>query len=140
MNYIEDYGYAGLFLFCLLAATIIPISSEGAVAGAFLLKMKPLPILFWAALGNSLGTVINYFMGVWIGHKWLEKNKSNTVQRAYDLSRRYGIWALGLSWLPFIGDPITIIAGISRVNFGLFALIVFSLRTLRYVLIFLWLV
>jgi len=140
MNSVEEYGYIGLFLFCLLAATIVPVSSEGAIAGAFLLKMQPLPVLFWASLGNVLGTLINYYLGVWIGRKWIDQNSKAALQRAYKLAREYGWWALALSWLPVIGDPITIVAGVLRWNVGLFVLVVFPLRILRYYLIFLWLV
>ena len=132
MNFIEDYGYLGLFLFCLMAATIVPVSSEGAVAGALVLKMKALPVLIWASLGNILGTVINYFFGIWIGQKWLEKKINKSTKRAYEIAHKYGWWSLFLSWLPFIGDPVTIVAGVLRWNFLVFALIVFTLRVLRY--------
>ncbi len=138
MNFVEEYGYLGLFLFCLMAATIIPVSSEGAVAGALLLKMNSVSVLIWASLGNILGTVINYFFGIWIGQKWLEKKINKSTKKAYEIARNYGWWSLFLSWLPFIGDPITIAAGVLRWNFILFSVIVFSLRIVRYyVLIYL---
>jgi membrane protein YqaA with SNARE-associated domain len=132
MNFIEEYGYWGLLLFCLLAATIIPISSEGAVAGALALKMKALPVLVWASVGNILGTVVNYFFGIWIGQKWVEKKITKSTKKAYEIAHKYGWWSLLLSWLPIIGDPITIAAGVLRWNFVLFSVIVFSLRILRY--------
>jgi membrane protein YqaA with SNARE-associated domain len=132
MNFIEEYGYWGLLLFCLLAATIVPISSEGAVAGALALKMKALPVLVWASVGNILGTVVNYFFGIWIGQKWVEKKIAKSTKKAYEIAHNYGWWSLLLSWLPIIGDPITIAAGVLRWNFVLFSVIVFSLRILRY--------
>lgn len=132
MNFIEDYGFWGLFFFCFMAATIIPVSSEGAVAGALLLNMKPLPVLIWASVGNILGTVLNYFFGAWIGQKWLQKKLNKSSKRAYGIAQKYGWWSLLLSWLPIIGDPITIAAGVLRWNFLLFSLIVFSLRIFRY--------
>ncbi len=132
MNFIEEYGYWGLLLFCLLAATIVPISSEGAVAGALALKMKALPVLIWASVGNILGTVVNYFFGIWIGQKWVEKKITKSTKKAYEIAHKYGWWSLLLSWLPIIGDPITIAAGVLRWNFFLFSVIVFSLRILRY--------
>ena len=135
MDWIENYGYAGLFLFSLVAATIIPVSSESAVAGAALIHMKPVPLLFWATLGNCTGTVINYLLGVWVGKKWLTEKLNKSNQKAYKLTQKYGWWSLWLSWLPFIGDPITIIAGVLRWNFLTFSLIVFSLRFIRYYLI-----
>lgn len=135
MDWVEQYGYAGLFLFSLLAATIIPVSSESALAGAILLKMEPMAVLFWATIGNCGGTLINYFLGKWIGVKWLDKKVSRSQQHAYNLAKKYGWWSLLLSWLPIIGDPITIVAGILRWNFINFMLIVFPLRFIRYYII-----
>ncbi len=138
MSFIEEYGFLGLFLFCLMAATIIPISSEGVVAGAIMLKMNSFNVLFWASLGNILGIIVNYFFGLWIGRKWLETKITTSRQKAYDIAHNYGWWSLLLSWLPIIGDPITIVAGVLRWNFLVFSIIVFSLRILRYyVLVFL---
>jgi membrane protein YqaA with SNARE-associated domain len=134
MTFVEEYGYLGLFLFCLLAATIIPISSESALIGAILSDLDIPAVLFWATLGNCLGTLINYFLGIFIGNKWLIKNaRLNT--KAIRISKKYGWPALFLTWLPVIGDPITIIAGILRWNAVMFVSIVFSLRFLRYYLI-----
>jgi len=135
MNWIEEYGYLGLFLFSLLAATIIPISSESALIGAILNGLDISFILLWATAGNCLGTLINYFLGIIIGEKWINKKTQKSRQRAVYLSKKYGWPALLLSWLPVIGDPITIIAGVLRWNFILFVSVVFSLRFLRYYLI-----
>ena len=135
MNWVEEYGYAGLFLFCFLAATIIPISSESAVIGALFTDLDTPMILFWATIGNCLGTLVNYFLGYWIGEKWLDKKMNKSTQRSYNLSKNYGWPALLLSWLPIIGDPITIIGGVLRWNIIVFISIVFSLRFLRYYLI-----
>jgi membrane protein YqaA with SNARE-associated domain len=135
MTFVEEYGYLGLFLFCMLAATIVPVSSEGVVAGSLLLKLKPFPVLFWATFGNCSGTLLNYFLGWWLGQKWLERKQNRISNRAYILAHKYGWPTLFLSWLPFIGDPLTIIAGILRWNFVVFVIIVFSLRFLRYYLI-----
>ena len=135
MIWVEEYGYAGLFLICLLAATIIPISSESAVIGAILSDLDITYILFWATIGNCLGTLVNYLLGLWIGEKWINKKIKKSTKRAYDISKKYGWPALLLSWLPVIGDPITIVAGVLRWNAIVFVTIVFILRFLRYYLI-----
>jgi len=78
----------------------------------------------------------NYWLG-WKGeekllHKHLQKK---SVARAYRITQRWGKWSLILSWLPVIGDPITVLAGILRIKFTLFVAVTFSLRFLRYLLI-----
>lgn len=131
-----QYGYWGLFVFAFLSASIIPVSSEAGITGAILLKWDPWEVLFWASLGNCLGIIANYGLGYFAAEKWLKKRKDLTEgSRAYKLIEKYGTWALLLSWVPFIGDPITIVAGVVRVNFILFAIISSTLRVLRYVVI-----
>lgn len=135
MLWIEEYGYIGLFLFCLLAATIIPVSSESAFIAAIIAKLNIKLVLFWATFGNCSGTFINYLTGWWIGEKWINKKISKTSGRAYSISKKYGWTTLFLSWLPVIGDPVTIIAGVLRWNIVTFIIIVFTLRFLRYYVI-----
>jgi membrane protein YqaA with SNARE-associated domain len=129
-------GYLSLMAFSFLAATIIPVSSEAALATTLALEMNPIPALLFATVGNCAGVAFNYWLG-WKGeekllHKHLHKK---SVARAYAMTQRWGKGALLLSWLPVIGDPITILAGVVRVNFGFFVAVTFPLRFLRYLFI-----
>jgi membrane protein YqaA with SNARE-associated domain len=135
-EYLSSYGYVGLMAFSFLAATIIPVSSEAALVGALALDMQPISALFFATIGNCAGVAFNYWLG-WKGeekllHKHLQKK---SVVRAYAMTQRWGKWSLLLSWLPVIGDPITILAGVLKVNLGLFVAVTFPLRFLRYLFI-----
>jgi len=135
-EYLTHFGYAGLMSFSFLAATILPFSSEAALATALALKMPPWPALLFATIGNCAGVTFNYWLG-WKGeekllHQHLQKK---AVARAYAITQRWGKWSLLLSWLPVIGDPLTILAGVWRMNFGLFAAVAFTLRFLRYLVI-----
>lgn len=132
MAWVEEFGYVGLFIISFIAATIVPVSSEGAVAGAILLGLNTDLILLYATIGNCLAVLFNYFIGFFSGKKWLEKNRSS---KAVYLTKKYGWLSLFLSWLPIIGDPITIIGGIFRWNIWLFITITFCLRYIRYFLI-----
>ncbi len=133
---LEEYGLAGLFAVAFAAATILPFSSEGAVAGALLLGWSPAWVLAVASAGNCLATLFNYGLGYWAAERWLhpEKMKPST-RRAFNLAHKYGSWSLLLSWLPLIGDPITIAAGVLRWRLWLFVPVVFALRVARYVAI-----
>jgi len=130
------YSYLSLTVFAFLAATIIPVSSEAALAASLALGTNPIPALIFATIGNCAGVAFNYWLG-WKGeekllHKHLQKK---SVDRAYRIIQRWGNWSLLLSWLPIIGDPITILAGVLRINFTLFAAVTFPLRFLRYLFI-----
>ena len=128
--------YLSLMAFSFLAATIVPVSSEAALASALALDIQPLLALFFASIGNCAGVAFNYWLG-WKGeekllHKHLQKR---SVARAYRITQKWGKWSLLLSWLPVIGDPITILAGILRVNFAFFSAVAFPLRFLRYLVV-----
>jgi membrane protein YqaA with SNARE-associated domain len=132
-GFIAAYGGWGLLLVSFVAATIVPLSSEVAVYAALRLGMAPAEVLIFASLGNCLGVMLNYGLGRWGSGTILKKTLAGRAgRRAHAWSERYGKWTLLLSWLPVVGDPLTIIAGVMRVNLLFFMLAAFSVRTLRY--------
>jgi len=89
--------------------------------------------LFFASFGNILAIVFNYFLGFLLYEKThLNLQKSKFGTKALDYGHKYGYYALFLSWLPVIGDPITLVAGLLRLNFLYFLIISGFLRFLRY--------
>ena len=68
-----------------------------------------------ASLGNVLGSVANWLLGRYIrkfGGKWWFPVKEPALRRAQNYYGRYGRWSLLLSWVPIIGDPLTVAAGV----------------------------
>jgi membrane protein YqaA with SNARE-associated domain len=127
------YGGPGLGLVSFIAATLLPFSSEAALFAAVRLGLPPSEAFAWASLGNCLGVILNYALGFWGSQTFLEKTiASRGGRRAIDWSNRFGKWSLLFSWLPFIGDPLTIVAGILRVDFLFFLVVVCCTRVLRY--------
>jgi membrane protein YqaA with SNARE-associated domain len=95
--------------------------------------MEPSLALFAASSGNILAIILNYYLGYFLYEKTKTKLLSSKVgKKAFIYGHRYGLWALLLSWLPVIGDPLTIVAGLVRVNFVWFVIIAGSLRIGRY--------
>ncbi len=128
--------YFSLMTFSFLAATIVPVSSEAALASTLALDSNMLFALFFATVGNCAGVAFNYWLG-WKGEeKFLHKHlQKKSVARAYRLSQKWGLWSLLLSWLPIVGDPITILAGALKVNIPIFVAVTFPLRLLRYLFV-----
>ena len=125
-----------LFFAAFLAATILPFSSEVAFVAALSSDMNVSLALISASLGNVLAVIVNYFLGFWLYEKMHQKLESSKVgDKALKLGHRYGYAALPLTVLPIIGDPLTIVAGIVRLNFMWFILIAALLRVGRYYLI-----
>lgn len=129
-------AYSGLFAVAFLAATILPGTSEVGLAG-LLLSERYLPALLIAvaSVGNTLGAVVNWFLGRGIERlserKWFPA-KPAELARARTWYERYGRWSLLLSWAPFIGDPLTVIAGALREPLWSFLVLVAIAKTGRY--------
>jgi len=122
-----------LFVTAFLAATILPFSSEAAFIVALKTDMPTFNALVFASFGNILAIVLNYYLGYFLYEKTKTKLlKSKFGSKSYKYGHRYGYGALFLSWLPIIGDPLTIVAGLVRLKFIWFVIIAGSLRIARY--------
>ncbi len=122
-----------LFTSAFLAATILPFSSEVVFVAALANDMPILNAMISASSGNILAVIVNYLLGLFLYEKMKAKLESSKIGRSsYSYGHRYGYYALALSWLPVIGDPLTIVAGLLRLNFIYFIIIAASLRILRY--------
>ncbi len=132
-------AYAGLFISALLAATILPMQSEG-VLGALLLggTYSTAGLIAVASIGNILGAVINWFLGRGIerfrDRAWFPV-KPPALVRAATWYRRYGRWSLLASWLPIIGDPLAVIAGVLREPWWSFVILVGIGKIARYLVL-----
>ncbi len=130
---------SGLFAISFLAATILPAQSELGLGALIYLGETPVLLLVAvASLGNTLGSVVNWLLGrgaVRYEHaRWfpVTPEKLATASGWY---RRYGRWSLLLSWAPFIGDPLTLAAGVLREPFWPFLILVAIAKTGRYIVV-----
>ncbi|EQM66297.1 YqaA family protein [Pseudomonas tohonis] len=128
--------YASLFLIAFGAATLLPLQSEAVLAGLLLAGGQPLwALLLVATLGNVLGSLVNWVLGRFLADfrhkKWFPVSES-AIERAQATYRRYGRWTLLLSWLPVIGDPLTLVAGLMHESPWVFLLLVTLAKAGRY--------
>lgn len=135
----DFYAYAGLFLAAFLAATLLPMQSEAVLAGLLVAGGQPvLSLLLVASLGNILGAAVNWGLGRWLWQardsRWFPGNPAQ-LARAEAWYRRYGRWSLLFSWLPVVGDPLTLVAGLLREPLPLFLLLVSLGKVGRYLLV-----
>ena len=130
--------YAGLFLVALAAATILPMQSEAVLGGLLLADYSPWLLIMVASVGNVLGSVVNWVLGRYISRfrdrAWFPV-RGQALMRAERWYRRFGKWSLLLSWVPIIGDPLTVIAGVLREPLPAFLLLVAVAKVGRYVLV-----
>jgi membrane protein YqaA with SNARE-associated domain len=129
-----------LFVSAFAASTVLPMSSE-VVLGAFAVAgATDVWMLFVVATaGNTLGAVVNWGIGRYASTwrtrlHWLEEAK---FERACRWFNRWGIWCLLLSWLPVVGDPLTLVAGVLRTAFVPFVVLVLVGKAARYLVVLL---
>ena len=132
------FALIGLFAAAFIAATLVPFQSEIIFVALQAKSIAPVWILIVvASIGNTLGSCVNYFIGV--GIKRFEAHKrfpltAAQMTRAERWFARWGVWTLLLSWAP-VGDVITVMAGAMRTPFWLFALLVGIAKTGRYLVL-----
>jgi len=131
------FDYFMLFLTALVSATLFPLGSEGALIYLIDGGGMVMLLIAVASVGNTLGSLVNYYLGL-KGFAYIVERGLVTRKRAensHRLFERYGAYALLLSWMPVIGDPITLIAGAARYDVRFFTIIVAFAKTARYVFV-----
>ena len=135
----DALSYGALFLAAFLAATILPAQSEMGLA--FLVNQTPEAVILLVAIasaGNILGALVNWYLGRFANH-WRDRRwfpiSASQLDKATIWYQRYGKYSLLASWVPLIGDPITLAAGLLRTPFVTFLILVSIAKTARYLII-----
>ena len=136
MEYLSELGHIGLFIAAFLAATILPLSSEIVLSALLLSGLSPTTLVIIATTGNVLGSLTNYALGYWASltviKKWLRMSEDDFVQ-AEQRFIKYGMLSLCFAWVPIIGDPLTVLAGVLRIRLQWFLILVTAGKLMRYV-------
>lgn len=131
-------AYFSLFLSGFLAATLLPALSEITLSAMLLEGYSPIGLWTAATLGNTLGACANWLIGRYLRHfeehRYFPLSKER-LHQADRLFNRYGKWSLLFAWLPVIGDPLTLIAGTTRLGFLNFLTLVTIGKGLRYAVV-----
>ena len=132
--------YLSLFTISFLAATILPFSSELTLAGLIATSnYDNLILLIVASLGNTLGSVVNWALGFYSRNlttkKWFPF-KDKQIENSSKWFDKFGKFSLLFAWVPIIGDPLTLVAGLLRVRFLDFIILVAIGKVSRYVIVF----
>lgn len=132
-------GYAGLFFSAFGAATLLPLQSEAVLVALLLNGKYSVGLLLGiATLGNVLGSLVNWLLGrsveVFKDRRWFPVSAAQ-LEKARSHYRRWGHWSLLLSWVPIIGDPLTLVAGVMKEPLWRFLLIVSLAKAARYAVV-----
>ena len=123
----------------LVAATLLPAQSEAVLVALLLDGSHPVWLLIAVATaGNVLGSVINWVLGRfllrWRNKPWFPVS-DRALEKAQARYARWGRWSLLGAWLPVVGDPLTVVAGVMREPFGSFLALVTLAKGGRYLVL-----
>jgi membrane protein YqaA with SNARE-associated domain len=131
------FGYINLTLVSFLDATILPFSSEIFLSVMILSKeYQSVLLLLFAGIGNISGSVVNWYIGkkilIFKNKKWFPVS-SNQLNKSQEIFNKFGSWSILIAWVPIIGDPITVLAGVLKVKFLKFFILVTLSKLSRYI-------
>ncbi len=129
-----SYGFAGLFLASFLASTILPFGSEGIVVILVYRGFNVPAVVLIASVGNFLGACTSYYIGL-KGRGYIAKYlriEPDEIKKAETYFSKYGSYVLLFTWVPLIGDALTVAGGLLRLRFLIFSIFVFTGKFLRY--------
>lgn len=135
LEFLIANGQWGMFVSAFLAGSVVPLNSETVMVGLLLAGADPVGIVVWGTLGNVLGGLFNYFVGSLGKEEWImriSKVPPEKLERGMRHVRRYGAWAGLMSWVPVVGELITIAMGFMRVSLPLSVLTITIGKYVRY--------
>lgn len=135
MEFLIEYGYIGVFIASFLAATVLPFSSEVVLTGVLLAGSAYWPCMIAATLGNFLGGMSCYWLGMLGKVEWIErylKLDAAKLQKVQGWIKGKGSWMGFFVFLPGIGDFIAVALGFLRANIWIVAISMFLGKAIRY--------
>jgi membrane protein YqaA with SNARE-associated domain len=132
------YGLVSLFVLSFLASTVVPLGSEWLLVMLLLQGHSALSTVTVATLGNTLGACTTYLVGIFgstfLTHRVLRLSDPE-LDRSRSIYQRFGIWSLLFTWIPVIGDPLCLLAGVMRTSLPQFLVLVPIGKACRYVVL-----
>lgn len=136
INTISTFGYTGILLTMAIESACIPLPSEIIMPFSGYLvttgQFTMLGVTLAGAIGNVVGSVVAYYVGVWGGRPFVERYGPYMLVSRKDLDTadrwfaRYGEAAVFFSrMLPVVRTFISLPAGIARMNFPRFVVFTF---------------
>ena len=127
-----------MFISAFLAGSIAPFSSELVLVGLAALGISPRSLLIWGTIGNTLGAVLNYYIGHLGKTEWIVRYlhiKPERLERGISMVYSHGAWCGLLAFLPIVGSMVSVALGYIRVSWWRSTLAFFVGKLIRYVVL-----
>lgn len=130
-----SFGLLGLFISAFISSTVAPGGSEAVLAYMVNSQQHAVTLLVViATLGNTLGALTTWWLGVWAAKKYpAETLLSDQQRKSLQHVRRWGSWALLFSWLPLVGDGLCFAGGWLKLSLFSSVMAILFGKALRYI-------
>lgn len=119
VDFLINWGYWGMLVSAFLAGSVLPFSSEAVMVGLMAAGLQPLPLVIYGTIGNVAGSMFNYCVGRLGRLDWIERYLhvgSKDLARAERFMAGRGAWIGFFSFIPVVGDALTVMMGLMRSN------------------------
>jgi len=137
---VASYGLPGTFVVMILAGTALPLASPAIIALCASLMISPTPLALTAlalvaALGYTIGLMLNYVLGRLFGMKFVEEHVSQ--ERFERLSTWLDRWGMGLvaafCLVPMTPmETLSLICGVFKTHPAKFAFVSFVFKAVQF--------
>jgi membrane protein YqaA with SNARE-associated domain len=129
---LPSVGLPAVLISAFLSATLLPVGSEPILFSYTSLNPHMYwPAIFVATIGNTLGGMLDWWIG-WIARQKIQAIEVSTKGRLREWLKEWGPKLLLLSWLPGLGDPLCVAAGWLRLAWFPCLIYMFIGKLLRY--------
>ena len=138
IDLLTSYGYWGMLLAAFLAGSFFPFSSEAVMVGLMAMGLDAWTLMVYGTIGNTLGSVFNYFVGRMGKQEWIERwlhVSPQSMERARRFMAGRGAWMGFFAFIPLLGTAITILLGLMRANMLISFVSITLGKIFRYVIV-----
>lgn len=138
IQYMMQFGYAGMGVAAFIAGSVFPFSSETLLAGLQLAGLQPWPLFACATVGNVLGSMFNYWIGTFGRLEWIEKYlhvKREKIEQTQRWLQGRGAWMGFFCFLPILGSALSVTLGYMRANPYLSFISILLGKAIRYAIL-----
>ena len=135
---LESWGYWGLLVAAFIAGSVFPFSSEAVLTALQLAGLDPVRLFVAATVGNTAGSMFNYWIGTFGRLEWIEHYlhvKREKIERTQQWLQGRGAWMGFFCFLPILGSALSVTLGYMRANPYLSFLSIFLGKALRYAIL-----
>lgn len=138
LEFLSSSGYIGMFIAAFLAGSVFPLNSEIILSALVAAGLNSWLLVIYATIGNVLGGMFNYGIGRLGRMDWIERYlgvDKKKLDRAQRFMAGHGAWMGFFAFIPFIGEAITVVLGLTRASIPISIISMTIGKGLRYVIL-----